>query len=436
MQKSTHNHTISSDIPVRELTNFINPVNMTLFVPRGDISSVFKNWQDIREYLLGFYEEIFTLIPSYPPEKVKEFTRNSSGITYTPHTDGYDFRFHPIDFINKLFESMGIEHRINFINLDNEDGMNYLKDYVRAYINDYKINKDNQVKPEYDSNMRVLEEVNKNLDSILAMYKTDLTSLIYHEVIPKDMLLYLAYKSLLKFEETKEEVYLILPYEYYVNILPMQNSPYPHRLYVGYNRIWYDDFGVKYRSLYDPAIVVDDNKHILNNHELLLAWDILRPGELDRVIRNTCQYTRAKADVDYDKYLDLFEQKMNYYMHSSYVRYIQGKYGLSGYIGFSYPNEYLVFDKFHNSDTIDSSRRTILTHSEAIFALPSDRFGIVRGTKQDIIEAKETDDRIKKVNHTDTFTRRLDTIIHGPNVSTSTFDKVIEQEKKRILIRN
>ena len=56
---------------------------------------------------------------------------------------------------------------------------------------------------------------------------------------------------------------------------------------------------------------------------------------------------------------------------------------------------------------------------------------------KDYIKAKEIDDRIKKVNHTliYSFINKFDGIITGLNVSTSNFSNVIEQEKKRMLIR-
>ena len=125
-------------------------------------------------------------------------------------------------------------------------------------------------------------------------------------------------------------------------------------------------------------------------------------------------------------------------MKSPYVHYIKGKYGLLGYVGFSYTNDYLVFDKFHNSETVDPKDKTILTHGEAIFAVPADRFNIVRADKQRIIKAKKRDPRIKKINHTPnySFLNKLDGVIHGPNVSLQSFEDVIEQQKKRILINH
>ena len=438
MEKSKHNtFNRFTDIPLEELSNFINPINMSLYINRYDMYSLFNTTYELNEFINGYFYNMFNNLPSMPDSVKNDFISKYCGITYTPHTSGYDFRFSPIDFVNHLFEYMKLDYEIPFINLDNGYGINYLKDYIRAYIDDFYLDGDQLSKKSYDLKKAIMDELNANLDIIVNMYYMDLDNIVNSHVIPKDMLLYLAYNSLLKYEDNNDEKYMVLPCEYYHNISHMNTSAYPHKISVNGMRKWFNDFRDEYKNQYDPLSIVDDSSYILDDHEVLLAWDILKPGMLERQIRNTRDVVRATPNVDYEKYLKLFEVKMNYYMNSPYVNYIKGKYGLLGYMGFSYMNEYLLFDKFHNSDTIDPSKKTILTHAEAIYALPSDRFSVVKGSKQGIIKAKETDDRIKKVNHTPnySFIGKLDDIITGPNVSYSTFDKVLEQEKKRMLIR-
>ena len=438
MYKSNHNYNRFNDIPVEELTNFINPIKTSIPVDKECLSELFRGCSEVRDYVNGFYDSIFNYIPSMPEDAKTYFIRHNFSISYTPHTSGHDFRFSPIDFFNELFKFMKLDYQIPFVNLDNGYGMNYLKDYVRAFINDFKRDDSQKSLVNYPVIVAILDEVNSNLDQICHMYFTDLDNMIKNFVIPKDMLLYLAYKSLSMYEKTKDEMYLVLPYEYYTYVSHMNTSPYPHMIYFEGNRVWFNEFRDRYSASADPHYQINDNKYILDDHELLLSWDILKPGMLERQIRDTSEFVRSVPNVDYDKYMKLFETKINYYMNSPYVNYIQGKYGLLGYVGFSYKNEYLIFDKFHNSETIDPSKKTILTHGEAIYALPSDRVNVVKGDKQKIIEAKKTDLRIKKVNHTPnySFLTKLDGIIASPNVSYTTFDKVIEQEKKKMLIKN
>ena len=438
MEKSKHNFYNSfMDIPVGELSNFINPINMSLYIYPNDLSRIFKSTVDLNTFINNYFNKLFDLIPSMPEGNKSQFISKYASITYTPHTSGYDFRFSPIDFINNLFSYMYLNYKIPFVNLDNGYGMNYLKDYIKAYIDDFLRDESQIQVVSYEIKKDILLELKDNINKIVDMYYTNLDNMVNNNVIPKDMLLYLANISLKRYEEEQDNRYLVLPYEYYHYVSHMNTSTFPHKINVKGKRTWFDDFRSEYESNIDPNIYIDDTNYILNDHEVLLAWDILKPGMLERQIRDAHEYIRSNPNVDYEKYRKLFEVKMNYYMNSPYVKYIQGKYGLLGYVGFSYMNEYLLFDKFHNSDTIDPNDRTMLTHAEAIYALPSDRFNVLRGSKQGIIRAKERDQRIKKINHTPnySFLGKLDDIITGPNVSSTTFDKVIEQEKKRMLIR-
>ncbi len=434
MEKSKHdNLNRFKDIPVEELSNFINPINMYISINKYDMQSLLKDSNEVMGYIRNFYNDILDMIPSMPLNKRNELMRGCT-ISYTPHTSGYDFRFNPIDFVNKVFSYIGTPYKIPYINLDNGYGINYLKDYIRQYIEDYKsVNYNNE---DYYTVSNILSDLNSNLDSIVNMYYDDVNSVVIKNVIPKDMLLYLACKSLYKYEDEKDEKYLVLPYEYYHHISHMNTSTFPHSIPVFGVKTWFPEFRFQYQRLVGEDKVIDDSPYIIDNNEVFLAWGILKPGMLERQIRDTHALIRSNPNVDYEKYKKLFEVKMNYYKNSPYIKYIKGLYGLNGYVGFSYINDYLLFDKFYNSETIDPDKRTILTHGEAIFGLPADRLSVVKN-KQTILEAKKDDDRIRKVNHTsnNSFIQRLDGIVYGPNLSTKTFDEVLKEEKKRMLIK-
>jgi|GEM_PF-3875361 len=439
MEKSKHDSFNSfnsfKEIPVDELSNFINPINMYISINKYDMHYLFRDSNEVMGNIRNFYSDIFNMIPSMSVDKRDDFIRRYCTISYTPHTSGYDFRYNPIDFVNKLFNYLGTTYYIPFINLDNGYGISYLKDYTRQYIQEYNSINYNSV--DYYLVKNILDDLNSNLDSIVNMYYVDINSDVNRNVIPKDMLLYLSCMSLYKYNKDKDDKYLVLPYEYYHNISHMKTSPYPHAVLVNGVKTWFPEFRDSYKSLVGEDRVIDDSLYLIDNNEVLLAWDILKPGMLERQVRDNIAFVRSNPNVDYDKYIKLFDVKMNYYMHSPYIKHIQGKYGLNGYIGFSYKNDYLLFDKFYNSETIDPSKRTILTHGEAIYGLPADRLSVIKGTKQDIVEAKKVDDRIRKVNHTPnySFINKLDGIIYGPNLSLKSFDQVLEEEKKRMLIK-
>lgn len=432
MQKSLHNY-YGGDIPFEELSNFIEPIKMNINIPlinfyniaKGpDYSTVFGELYNINKSLLSNIQILNYVITGTDFYKL-------AAVTYNAHSTGYDFRINPVEVVNRVYKYFDIPYQVPFINLDSKFGIDYFKDFVRSFTYDIR-----RTSLDYKK-IRIVEEINENIDKIIAYYDIDLTGLLERVIVPKDALFYLAYKSLVNYEKTADDKYLIYPCEYYNHVSHMNTSPYPHKIELDGRRLWFSDFRGEYEFLAGANYIPDTEKYILNDDELLLAWDILSPGMVETELRDVYERVRGENNVDYQKYQKLFEVKMNYYMNSPFVKNISGLYGLLGYMGFLYKNEYLVFDKFYNSETIDPSKKTILTHAEAIFAFPSDRFDVACNDKQYIIKEKETDKRIRKINHTPnySFIGKLDGVIQGPNLSTSTLDIEIEKYKKKVLIR-
>ena len=412
-----------------EIRNFIEPVKTTINLGLRDLDNFFRvdELGTKRDALRKIINDIYLEILDGDKKKLPYL----ASISYTPHVDGYDFRLHPVDFMNNLFKYYNLDYEIPFINLDDKYGMMCLNDYIKKYT------KEIIEKADDPSIIRIMERVRSNIKSINDLYEIDINEYLEKFAIPKDILLYLSYKSLRDYKETGKEVYRIMPYEYFKYVSHMRTSQYPHTINVVDGRkVWFADFIGEYMNEiklnYTPDLDLDIYR--LEADTVIIGIDILRPGHAERELRDIVARARSNPNVDYDKYYDLFTKKMNFYSQSGYRKYIVGKYGLNGYSGFAYPNEYLVFDKFYNSDTINPYKKTILTHGEAIYTLPSDRFSIVAKTKQDIIFEKDIDPRIKKLNHNETFIERLEPIIYGPNVSTSTFEEEVEKNKQKMLI--
>ena len=433
MEKSKHIYN-NFKIPYEELTNFIEPIEMTLPIYLGSLGSLVDPHTDnitkIREYVGDRYNDLYSKFPFFKSSFSRMRERRLKAlrsISYTPHQEGYDFRFHPIDITNGIFHSLGYDYKIPFINLDDRVGMKYLKDYAYSYYEDI-------LRKELDPLKRtIVSELEDKYDKICDEYQEPANIKPY--ILPKNALFFMAYSSLDQYERTKDIRYLLLAKEYYDHVSRMNTSDYPHKILrqrTG-SKVWFDDFRSEFEKEVPEDTDFSTGKIKLRKNGILLAFEILKPGEKEKIINDTVKRSRAASNVDYEKYQKLFEQKLNFYLKKPNIATIMGKYGLSGYMGMIYDNEYLVFDKLFNTDYENIKRRTILTHGEAIYALPSDRFSILEGsTKQDIIEAKKEDERIKKLNHTETFIPRVEKIIDGPNVSTSTFEK--EMEKTKVLI--
>ena len=437
VEKSNHKY-YGKKIPYEELTNFIEPIEVYIPISLSSLSN-FTGYDDdalikLKKCVTCRYSKLYSNFPflkSYFNKMDGISLKSLRSITYTPHLTGYDFRFHPVEITNSIFHALGYDYTIPFINLDDKLGMNYLKDYTYSYCN-------NILKKEADPLKRtIVFELKDNYDKICEEYNEPANIKDY--IIPKDTLFFLAYRSLDLFEKTDDYKYLFFAKEYYEHVSKMETSEYPHMIYRQQTgtRVWFDNFRKEYEEHVPKCLDISPNRVLLKNSGVLIAYEILKPGEVEKVITDTVRRSRASSNVDYKKYQKLFEEKMNFYLNSPRIRTIMGLYGLRGYMGFLYNNEYLVFDKFYNGDTEDKTKKTILTHGEAIYTLPSDKFELLtKSTKQEIIEEKKRDLRIRKFNHNNTFVPRVQKLIDGPNVSTSTFDIELEKVNKKMLIIN
>ena len=420
--KSVHDY-INKQIPYEEITNFVEPVKVNINIPIYDFINFSKG--DSLEELQNGIRRINAFVMS---NASLLGGRISNSITYNTHMKGYDFRINPIDVVNNLFIALGFDYKIPFINLDAIDGIEYFKQYVLTCTSEIKkICLD-------ERKLMVIDDLEKRLDNIISFYNVDINKEMEKNIIPKDFIFYIAYRNLRLYEETKDEKYLVFPYEYYHHVSHMNTSEFPHSINIDGEKLRHYDFRLEYKKLVKPDYVPDVKKYIVRDSDIIIGLDILKPGEASNVIKDAMQRTRAASNVDYEKYKKLYEMKANYYMSSPYYNFIKGTFGLKGYIGFSYENEYLIFDKLFNSD----AKKSILTHGEAIFTFPSDRFDIACNDKQYALREKKTDDRIGKINHTETgsFIKKLDKVIESENVSTSTLREEVKKYKTKILIRN
>ncbi len=430
--KSKHDY-YNGIIPNSELNNFIDPVTMTIPVPLMDFPSISGNkYEEFYKRYKSLFETILSNFPTLNSKIDKRVIDIIGCISYTPHKDGYDFRFNPIDIYNNILKYMGYDESIPFINLDSDNGMDIFKEYVNKIVNKLKVDYP------FDERNTILDELNDNKDLVCKLYdypvKEDLKNNGY--ILAKDALLYLAFSSLLKYNTTHERVYKILPYEYYNYVSHMNNSYFPHKISVGFSgKLWFDDFRGLYEESIGKEFIPLFNECSLENNELICGWEILSSGKAKTVIKNFDNAIRRASGVNAVRNLKLYELKSNFFQRSGYKTIIKGKFGLNGYVGFVYPNDYLIYDKFYNTDDLPDDKKTILSHPEAIYSIPSDRIEVTAYDKQTLKKIKEQDERIIKNNHTinGSFVDKLDRIAHGPNVSTMSFEEVVERRDNKIL---
>ena len=428
-QKSEHIY-YDRYIPFGELNNFVEPLKMSISIPMDEFHSFIQNRIleiELEQYLKSIYRDLLMSMPEI--RKVVDVDKIVA-ITYTPHLNGYDFRINPIDVINNLFRELNIDFNIEFIDLDNPIGIDYLKD---CFKESSKV-----LEKKYIGLEKEIEDIKNNLNNICNLYNIKLDDQIERVCIPKTLLYYLAYKALKLYEETQDEVYLIYAREYYYNVSHMRTSQFPHTIKIKNLHLWYESFIKEYEEARKDLDSFILEEYVLSSGIQCAGVEILKPGKIEREFSDVL--ARAKANptiVDHEKWEELFRMKINYYMRSGYTKCISGIYGLTGYTGFSYRNDYLIFDKFYNDDKTNSGIKNILTHEEAIYSFPADKFKLVKEDKQTVNREKETDHRIVKINHTinGSFREKLGNVIYGRNLSNKTVNEAIEEAKKYMLIK-
>ena len=345
MEKSKHVY-FNNEIPYSEIASFIQPVKANICIHACDFDNLAKgNSKIIYDNIMHIYQVMLKDV-NFDRLYQKKSLYSIINITYNAHSNGYDFRINPIDVVNSIYNYLGLESNIPYINLDSPHGIEYFKDYVRSYTTSIERTCESKAK------IMIAKEVYASINTIIRYYQVDINELMQSVVIPKDVIFYIAYRNLRLYKQTNDKKYLIYPYEYYVNVSHMRTSAYPHKISINGSSLWFGDFRKEFESL--NVVEINDAPYLVTDNEILIGFDILKPGAAEQIMREAVQRNRAISNVDYEKYQKLFEVKMNYYMNSPYSKLISGAYGLSGYMGFSYSNEYLIFDKFHNSETINT----------------------------------------------------------------------------------
>ena len=430
--KSKHEF-VNKIIPYSELKNFIEPITVTIPIPVADLEYIGGRKKE--EFHAKYKKILCSILKSMPNITNKIGDRKIEEIallSYTPHENGYDFRINPIDMINSIMLLLGVREKIPFFNLDDEKSRLVFKEYTKRTVDRLKETNIN-LSAEFD-------ELSSNIDYIDSLYSLSIEADIRKNnfILAKDALLYLAYSSLISYSATQKKEYIRIPYEYYHYIGHMNTSAFPHKIRVGNSAfVWFDNFMKYYETSVGKHYIPVFNEFSLENKECLCGWEILKSGGREETFEEASKIvSRLNTGKNDERNMKLFMMKTNFYQSSPYKVMIKGRFGLNGYIGFVYDNDYIVYDKLYNNEDVPNEKKTILSHPEAIYSIPSDRLIITTYNKQQIKDIKEQDPRIVKTNHTisGTFLRRIDDIIKGPNLSTKTFDEAVVEEKDKVLI--
>lgn len=340
------------------------------------------------------------------------------GISYIPCKDEYKLGYSPINLINTILNILNVDKEISFYNLDDEDELNIA------------INEAKEIIQSLNSSYN-LDCILNNMNKIFELRTIDIEEYIINNsnIQAKDLLFYVACYSLTKLQLTRNSIYSIIPKEYYdyvSNEKCINKSPYPHRVKVLNGSMWIDSFNYQYIPLtLEKELFNYKNEYNLGVKNFYADW-IIFPNDHNVYEKTGNHITRQIREID-DKYYELFKEKINFFEHSPYKYQLVGQHGLKGYYAFVYDNDYILSDKFYNTE----SKKSILTHSEAAYALPADSYEVTKLTKTEMIEASHLDNRIKRIYHTNNYLDKFNEVINYPNISRISFDEIYAREKQK-----
>ncbi len=409
-----------------ELTNFIEPLKITIDIPLYKGCKI-VNDDCLKELFKIKLEVINNILPNISDTQKRDIAYNWN-ITYIPHKDGYTIGLSPISLINTIYKKLSLNNTVSFYNLDEDSDKEIFKNAILNYLNKVSTtyNKNYLLKP-------VLEDLKNNMDKLFAIKDIDLKPLLDKTMSYKNCLFYLVLSSMKELEKTAKTKYSILPKKYYEEVVIPDSLQWPRYLYID-------------KKIYSLQDFVDEYQFLLNNSPNLFntsaidklgvniyrgSFELLPSGN---ITRNTIQKIQKESNIDYDKYKKLYENKINYYFHTNFKSILMGTYGLKGYYGFAYNNDTIVADKLFNSPLTKS----ILTHDEAIYTLPSDRLEVIALDKQSIKVEKSKDIRINKYNHDPKYNwiNKINKIIESNSNSLCTFEeKIKELEEQGLVLR-
>ena len=251
-------------------------------------------------------------------------------------------------------------------------------------------------------------------------------------IIPKNLLLYTAGKSLNIFDETGDIDYYRYSKDYYRNISsPRENGKkpeYPNWMTIDGESYAnnFDDFNdhfndVRYRNF--PALYINLDKE---DQERYSKHDrTLKKGQSNQVIQLTGN-SSTKRKIDYNRINQALNRKITFYRGLKNVGLIDGVDKELDYIGFVLDNNYVVLDKFYDLNKDGSIKKPAMNN--AVYVVTLDVLEACDYSKKKIRDyiAKNHDFKAFRWNHndTDSYQEKIKKVLTYTDISLRKFEDI------------
>lgn len=427
-------------VEMNDVKDFINPINIEIPINKGYYNYIFNKNGSARDFFKQ-YEKLITK-KLYKGDNYGSFDKvfcSNISLSYIPDfkNNNWYIGYSPIELSNAIFKALGIKETFDYIDYNDEHMVKRTMQLIKNVLIEESLleEKNKTSKERYNF---IIDSIYA-IDNIFKFIDFDIESRLKDSLKCKDLLYYLAAKSIELLEETDNELYGFFAKQYYFEVSKEGNACFPHQLFMDNNTVYtynYRTFNEKYENIMYRYPILFESELGMNSVCVMDRLEILKNDILlDELELNVSLYKKKKNYDKTDEELsNLLKEKMNFYKellektddegNSIVISPVKGKNDLLGYYGFVLSNNYIVLDKFYSVSKKDQKIKP--AKDEAIYAMPLDLFVEFNGSKRVIRQymKKHPKSNVNRKYHTKkkTYQDEILKVTKKENVSSMNYD--------------
>ena len=293
---------INWEVELNDVKEFIKPINVEIPINKGYYSYIFNGNKIDNVSANNYFRELENVITRklYKRDSYSSVDRAffcNISLSFIPDfkNNNWYIGYSPIELSNAILETLGLKERFDYIDYNDEHIVNRTKQLIKNVLIEHatiiestlrnleKKNDDTFLQSTKNKYYFTYDSINA-IDNIFKFANFDIESRLKDSLKCKDLLYYLAAKSIELLEETDNELYGIIPKQYYEEVSKKGNASYPHQLFMGDNIVYtcnyrtfnekFEDIMLRYPSLFETSLGIDsicvmDRLEILKNDILI-----------------------------------------------------------------------------------------------------------------------------------------------------------------------
>ena len=419
-------------------------INIEIPIDNGQYSYIFygraKGERTARDYYREFEKlMVDTLYKRDDYDLYKRILHSKLSLSFIPDfkNNNYVIGYSPVRMYNDIFSTLGINEKLDYINYSSEDEIKLAKERIKLILTKERLEEEKNANRK--DTLAFINDSIENIDKVFLMNGFDCETKMENEFKYKNLLYYLAVKSLDLLDETDDENYGVLPSVYYDEVTTPKKAEFPNQLFMGANDVYeynynrfndrYAEVLLRYPSLFERALGVKEIG-VMNALDIVKADNFITEVEEDYFGFVREYKKRIRKSKTEEELIKTLNEKITFYrdlMHTTdedgnniVVAPIKGKNSLQGYYGFVLNNNYIVLDKFFSIRKTDFKVKP--SCDEAIYSMPLDLFLEFDGSKSKMMKYIKENPKgdVKRTYHTKkcSYQKKILSLAKKENAST------------------